>query len=75
MSTKTQSPADEKHGYVFGCDGVLNINEAVDLLGVCERTVWRYVKENRFRTGKHPGTNRLIICRRSLMSYLSGIES
>ncbi|WP_417378160.1 helix-turn-helix domain-containing protein [Gimesia sp.] len=66
--------ADAKYGYRFGCDGVMDVKEAGDTLGVCERTVWNYIEQNRFRHGNHPGGKK-IICTRSLREYLSSLES
>jgi len=74
MSTQTKSPADEKHGYEFGCDGVLDVSEAGEKLGVCERTVWNYINQERFRHGRHPDGKK-IICRRSLTEYIRSLES
>ncbi|WP_417378161.1 hypothetical protein [Gimesia sp.] len=67
------SGADAKHGYPFGCNGVIDYEAAADRLGVSKRTVDRYTKKDRFRHGKHPdGKN--VVCVRSLNEYISSLE-
>ncbi|MEQ8852866.1 helix-turn-helix domain-containing protein [Gimesia sp.] len=80
MTTATESPADKKYGYTFGCDGVVDYSTAARMLGVCKRTVERYVENQdefkRFRVGRHPGkkNQKCVICRRSLNDYIRSIE-
>ena len=76
MVKKKLSHSDEKHGYVFGCDGAVSYLGAADLLGVSKRTVERWVEQGRFRVGKHEGKKNAMnfICRRSLIEYLSDLE-
>ncbi|QDU15494.1 Helix-turn-helix domain protein [Gimesia maris] len=71
---KEWTAADAKYGYRFSCDGVMDVKEAGDMLGVCERTVWNYIEQGRFRHGNHPGGKK-IICIRSIRDYLASLES
>ena len=65
--------ADRKHGYRFGVDGLMNIEEVAKVLGGCTtRTVENRIADGCFRSGKDKG--RLVVCRRSLMDYIAGLE-
>lgn len=68
------TPADRSFGYRFGCEGVLSIEKAREALGgVCRMTIYRRVNEGLLRKGQDK--RRVVICRRSLREYLSGLES
>lgn len=74
----TTRAANKKYGYSFGCDGVVNIAGAAELLGVSsENTVKKYADERRFRSGKHEGGEcaRNVYCRRSILDYLDSLEN
>ncbi len=72
--TATQTPADKKHGYEFGCDGVMDYATAAEKLGVSKRTIERYAEQGRFRSGKHPGS-KSVVCRRSINEYMATLEN
>lgn len=77
MTTKTR-PANTKYGYRFGCDGVVDINKAMEMLGVKSKTtVNKYAEEKRFRSGKHEGADcsKGVYCRRSILDYLDSLET
>jgi hypothetical protein len=65
--------ADKKWGYRFGVDGIVNTADAAILLGKRSvETVERRIAEGCFRSGKDHG--RLVICKRSLLDYIAGLE-
>ncbi len=69
--------ADKKHGYVFGCEGVVDYNGAFKLLGVSSRdTVRNMARSGLIRQGQHAGKSnaKAAFCRRSIHDYLSQIE-
>lgn len=77
MSTATETPADKKHGYTFGCDGVVDLDTACHLLGVSAKsTVTSYAERGFIRIGQHKGskTAKKCVCRRSITEYLSSLE-
>lgn len=76
MST-TEAPADKKHGYTFGCEGVVDLDTACNLLGVAAKsTVTNYAEKGFIRIGQHKGskTAKKVICRKSIDEYLSSLE-
>lgn len=65
--------ADRKHGYRFGCDGIVNMKQAAEMLGgVNERTVVRRIDAGVFRVGREGG--RVVICKRSILDYIASLE-
>jgi len=76
MST-TQTPANKKHGYQFGCDGVVDYNGAFKLLGVSSRdTVRKMARSGLIRQGQHAGSSnaKAVFCIRSIHEYLNSLE-
>lgn len=72
-----EKPSDEMFGYIFGCDGLMSMDEVCTFLGkdVAHDTVDRLIAENKLRAGNLRGKRgRVRICRRSLMEYVSSIE-
>ena len=60
--------------YPFGADGLLNVDEACDLLAVSRDTLDRRLNEGVLRKGKDPVGGRVKIDRRSVMDYLRRME-
>lgn len=70
--------ADAKHGYRFGCDGVVDLATACDLLGLSSKsTVTEYGKRGFIRIGKHKAgpSAKSAVCRRSIAEYLATLEN
>lgn len=68
-----ENEADRRHGYRFGCEGIVDIPTAAERLGgvsVC--TVFRRIAANKFRAGREG--NRTVICIRSLNDYIASLE-
>lgn len=73
VTEEKTSPADERYGYQFGCDGVVSVRDAMEALGgVSKATIYRRFEEGLLRHGREKG--RAVVCRRSLREYLSGLE-
>lgn len=69
-----KTPADKQYGYRFGCDGLIGFDEARELLGgVCRKTLYRRIEEGLIRKGNIK--KKSVICRRSLVEYISSLES
>ncbi len=74
-ATKTQTTdptlteADQKWGYKFGCDGLRRTIDAAEFLGVSRQTVYRYIEENKLRSGANGK-----ICYRSILNYAHSLE-
>lgn len=67
-----------KWGYSFGADGVVDLAEARLLLACCKNTVLSLAARDLIRKGIHKGTEaksgKAVICRRSISLYLQSIE-
>lgn len=79
MATTKQKPqtADDKFGYVFGCEGVADLSEACQLLGVSSfNTVRKFHENGWIRMGKHKGGSyaKNVVCRRSIREYNASLE-
>jgi hypothetical protein len=72
--------AGQEFEWAFGCDGLLTLEEACDLLRVSRNTLDRLCAEKYLRKGKSPRhdprnkATRVYICRRSLNEYLRSME-
>lgn len=69
--------ADAQFGYRFGCDGVVDYEDAYKLLGVHSRpTVNKFADQGLIRRGRHTGSSnaKVIFCRRSILDYLANLE-
>ena len=79
-TSKDLRPADQKHGYVFGCDGLLTIDEACDWLKVSRYTLDRLCSDGFVRKGKSARADaksragRVYICKRSVDEYVRSME-
>ncbi len=66
---------DQRYGYEFGCDGLVSVQKARDLLADCSAdTIKRLCGEGKLRKGKMPGRRTKGICRRSIMEYIKTME-
>lgn len=70
-----ESAADEMHGYQFGCDGFMSIDEVCKFLGadVAHDAVQRLLADRKLRWFKLRN-RRVRICRRSLMEHVKRSE-
>lgn len=70
--------ANKKWGYTFGCEGVVSLIDAGELLGVpSKNTVKDYADKGYIRIGKHKASkfSKVVICRRSINEYLDSLET
>ena len=68
------SEVDEQWGYAFGCDGLMTTAEASEHLAVSRWALDRMCESEQIRKGKHPDTNRIAFCRRSIDVYMNRME-
>lgn len=67
------SDADRSYGYRFGCEGIVAIPQACEMLGgVSEATLFRRIADDKFRVGREGG--RTVICKKSLINYIASLE-
>jgi hypothetical protein len=65
--------ADDKWGFEFGCNGVVDMREASRLLAEASRsTLTRYAEAGSIRRGRIGG--RVVFCRRSIESFIQNAE-
>lgn len=68
-----RNEADAKWGYRFGEDGIINLEDAAAMLAKAStQTVENRIKAGKIRSGKDVG--RLVICKKSLVEYIAGLE-
>lgn len=73
-STENLSLTDERHGYEFGCDGLMSIAEARSFLGgISDDTIESLFNAGSIRKARVNG-RRIGICRRSVLEYLKAQE-
>jgi hypothetical protein len=70
-NTQHMSPADRQFGYEFGCEGVVSMKAACELLDLHRVSVWRLSKQGLIRrnNARYPK-----FCRRSILNYLKSTE-
>jgi len=69
----TSNESDLRYGYQFGVDGLVTVEQVSEMLGGPSiRTVERRIRSGKFRTGRDEG--RLVICKRSVLEYIAGLE-
>lgn len=65
--------ADRHHGYRFGVDGLVSVDDACKFLGNISRdTLDRRANAGHIRKGRNG--RRVVICKRSLANYASQLE-
>jgi hypothetical protein len=67
---------DKRYGYRFGCDGLMSFTEAREFLGrISKDTLYRKIHAGLIRKGTHTDGRRAVICRRSVLEYVSKLET
>lgn len=76
MKTKEQTPneADEKFGYVFGVDGLLDAEATKTFLSLSDRQLNRLADEGHIRKGTLPGSHHRVFCRKSIVDFSKRLE-
>ena len=74
---KPNSPAEQKYGYAFGCDGLMTYSEACQFLAVSLRKLYELIDEERIRKGKLTSSKQgsVRLCRRSVVLYAASLEA
>ena len=67
------SGADAEFGYVFGCEGLMTVDEVCETLSITRWTIDKLHGDKSLRKGHITG-NRVRICRRSVREYLATLE-
>lgn len=69
----SETEADRKWGYRFGCDGIVNLEDAGKILAnASTRTVERRIAAGVLRAGYEGG--RTVVCVRSIRDHIAGLE-
>lgn len=67
--------ADAAWGYRFGCDGLMNAEQAAAFLAISERKLDEHVASKHIRKGRMPGSRLRHFCKRSVVEFAQSIES
>lgn len=77
---ETVSAVDQDWGWEFGCEGLMTLDDACEMLSVSRNTLDRLCTEKFLRKGKSPRhdpknkATRVYICRRSVREYMRSME-
>jgi len=66
--------ADERWGYCFGCEGLMNASVASKFLSVSDRQLDRLAAEGHIRKGRMPANGHRTFCKKSIGEFAQKLE-